>query len=340
MGRGGRSGGGGGFRGSSGRSFGGSVHRSSRSSVGRSSSFSGFGRTGYRSPTYYSPRRTTHVHYHTGPNVGVTRTTTSGTSSSSDGGCGCLVVLGIALILMFILIAMGNGGFTISNSTEVDEEVLQAYAEDAYIEEFGSKEGYMLVICSADGETDVSCSKYRGSEIVGIMDNYDDEFWQAYTVNFSQDLGLQLGESLSDVAKLMRNDGVKPISGGSFDRSFFKDELDWVDSESHLRKGAEEFFEASGIQVRIRLVDYNDIKGDYIETTNTFTQVLKVLVIGVVIVIVIVLLINWWKARKKQKNIEDENAIKILNTPLESFGDKELAETMEKYDVEKDDLTK
>ncbi len=341
MARGGRSGGSRSFGGGSRSSFSGSVHRSSRSGgrgsnhVGSGGGFGGFG--GYNSfghrhhHHYYGGRRTTHVHYHTGSGY-----STGGTTYRSGGGgsaSGCLTVI-IIFIVMIVLMSVLSGGFTTQNAQYIETEVLEKYTEDAYIEEFGNKDGYMIVICTddEDGYEDVGCSKYRG-DVADLLDMYDGAFWTAYDANYNDDLGIQLGAALTATAKEMVADDVKPLDGGSFDKTFYKDEIDWVDSDSALRKGAEAFYEASGIQVRIRLVEYKSFVDDYVETTNGLTKVFIGLVIAAGVVGVVFIMFKWWQARKKQKNIEDENTIKILNTPLESFGDKDLAETMNKYDT-------
>lgn len=66
-------------------------------------------------------------------------------------------------------------------------------------------------------------------------------------------------------------------------------------------------------------------------TTNGF-DVLRVMIIGVVIIIVLLILVNFWKARKAQKNKEQADLEKTLNTPLEEFGDSSLNDLKEKYD--------
>lgn len=336
---GGRSGGGRSFGGGSRSSFGGGVRRSGSS--GRGGSFGG-GRSnyGFRSrPSaprhHYGGRRTTHVHYHTGGGYGgyggyTTRTTSGG---SGCGTTGCSTVFVVALVFI-ILIAVMSGGFNTTSTNYIEDEVLEQYAEDAYVEEFGNKDGYLIVICTEDkdGYNDVFCSKYRG-DVSSIMAHYDDYVWEAYNANYNADLGIQLGMTLSTVAAQMEADGVEPLDGGTFDRAFYKDKIDWVDSDSKLKQGGEDFFDASGIQVRIRLVEYKSFVGDYVETTNGLTKVSIGFVIAAAVVAVVWILFKWWQARKKQKNIEDENTIKILNTPLESFGDKDLAETMKNYDT-------
>lgn len=49
-------------------------------------------------------------------------------------------------------------------------------------------------------------------------------------------------------------------------------------------------------------------------------------------VLVVWLLFSWWKKAKKQKNLEAEQTEKILNTSLESFGDRDAEERAKKYE--------
>ncbi len=361
MGRGGRGGGGGrsfgggsrSFGGGSRSSFGGSVHRSSRSGSfrGTSSSFkstgSSFnrGHSHFRGPGLYNsfwgfgaPR--THLHIHTGNSgyngyVGGSSTRSGGNGGSGGSGSAGSVFLTIfvILLLMVLLFSCTTGVMNSTSGRYIEEDVLEEYAEDAYEEEFGDKDGYLIVLCAKlEGEYDeMVCTRFRG-DAADTMEIYDDTFWQYYDDNYNDDLGIQLGAALSLTAEEMVEDGVEPLDGGMFDSTFYEDSIGYVDSGSRLKAAGEEFFEASGIQVRIRLVAYEDFRDDYVETTNGLTKVFIVLVIAAAVLALVYLLFRWWQAKKKQKNIEDENTIKILNTPLESFGDLDLEKTMEKYD--------
>ena len=53
-------------------------------------------------------------------------------------------------------------------------------------------------------------------------------------------------------------------------------------------------------------------------------------VVGVIVIIVI--LVNFWKARVKQKNKEQEDLERMLDKPLETFGDSSLNDLKDKYD--------
>lgn len=61
--------------------------------------------------------------------------------------------------------------------------------------------------------------------------------------------------------------------------------------------------------------------------------------VGIVAVVlaIIVIAFVWWSKAKKQKNLEAERTERILNTPLETFGDKEFDDLKGKYDDKKDE---
>ncbi len=67
-----------------------------------------------------------------------------------------------------------------------------------------------------------------------------------------------------------------------------------------------------------------------------FLSVIKIVgIIGIVSVLVLILTaigFAWWAAKKEAKRKEDERAQQLLNTPLESFGDLETQQLMDKYD--------
>lgn len=65
-------------------------------------------------------------------------------------------------------------------------------------------------------------------------------------------------------------------------------------------------------------------------------NVLKIVgIVGIVSVLVLILTaigFAWWAAKKEAKRKEDERAQELLNTPLETFGDLETQQLMDKYD--------
>lgn len=65
--------------------------------------------------------------------------------------------------------------------------------------------------------------------------------------------------------------------------------------------------------------------------TNPY-DVLKVGIIVGTIIIIFKLAIKWWNKRTEQKNKEQEDLQRILDTPLQTFGDLNLDELKKKYD--------
>lgn len=56
-------------------------------------------------------------------------------------------------------------------------------------------------------------------------------------------------------------------------------------------------------------------------------------IVGIVaVVVIVIILVNWWKARTKQKNKEQEDLERMLNKPLETFGDTTINDLKDKYD--------
>jgi hypothetical protein len=76
---------------------------------------------------------------------------------------------------------------------------------------------------------------------------------------------------------------------------------------------------------------FNDA-GERIMSVTRSPWIPVLIVLGVLAALVIAFL--WWKAHKKQKNLEAEQAQKIFETPLETFGDIEAEERAKKYEDE------
>ena len=51
--------------------------------------------------------------------------------------------------------------------------------------------------------------------------------------------------------------------------------------------------------------------------------------------VIVAMLIKWWKARKAQKNKEQEDLERMLDKPLETFGTDPVDELKDKYDDKK-----
>lgn len=67
----------------------------------------------------------------------------------------------------------------------------------------------------------------------------------------------------------------------------------------------------------------------------TVSPWIYVLIVFIVLAI-IVIIFAWWSKAKKQKNLEAEQTERILNTPLETFGDADVDNLKKKYDDNKE----
>ena len=98
-----------------------------------------------------------------------------------------------------------------------------------------------------------------------------------------------------------------------------------------LVDGLKAFYNATGIQAFVVLVNYSTLPGVVVSTGNNST-VLKTFIIAVAVIIVLIILFKWWKKKQQRKKEEAEQTERILNTPLEKFGTSEVDDLMNKYD--------
>lgn len=328
----GRSGGGGGGHRSSGHSGGGhhgSSHRGSSSFRSSGSSFhsghSGGGYGGprphydhgphynhgphyhYHGPGYPPPPPPPHRHYYG--------------RRSSGGGCGSIIILMIILIIISSFM-QANGGYT---GGSISDSNLSEYAEKQYQSIFNGREDCLLIVLD---ENDDGQIKY-GAKANYILDDYQNYLWDAYDRNYNDDLGIQLKGMFEATAAVIQQDGVIPLTPEkSFDSHCYRDDINWVDTKGNLVDGAKAFYDATGIQAYVLLVKAKTIA----KATNKSSGVLKVLIIAAAVIIVVCILFSWWKKRVAQKNKEQEDLERTLNTPLETFGSTPMDDLKAKYD--------
>lgn len=275
-------------------------------------------------------------HYHGGPGMPPPppprrryyggRTTyvyTNGGSGSSAGSAFVTIILFMLILIIFSSYMQFNGGYT--GGTLSDSRISE-YAEDQYQSIFkGREDGLLLVV----DENDNGQFKY-GVKANSIMDTYVNDMIGAYQNNYNDDLGVQLKGMLEDTIQVINEDGgvTKVKSDKAFDSHCYRDDLNWIDTKNNVVTGAQEFYDATGIQFYVLFVKTRTIA----RATNHSAGVFKVLIIAAAVVIVVCILFSWWNKRTAQKNKEQEDLERTLKTPLETFGSTPMDDLKAKYD--------
>lgn len=353
----GRSRGGGG--GSSRRSSGGSRRSSSRShsssrSSSRSSSFSSGSNRNYSRPSFGGPSpsrrpspppgprpsysynpppprpygRTTyhHHHYSNAPVGGVARTINK------------IYAIWFLLVFFFIVsCAVIPSLFNTSYyANQIDEEAVAEYAESRYTFD---DESHLLLFYTYLEKSDTDYATlvfgYDASDIIST--DLEDYFWEVYDDNFYSDLNDSqwLGYTFAEIAEEYEktSDGTKLTDLKNFNKDCYEDGLDFImtNERKDLIDGCEKFFDATGIQVHIILMDYEDIPGVTIQESTAGRFGNRVLTIAIIAAVAVVGIIIVKKIIAKKKK-EEEDMERILNTPLEKFEDTKTEELKDKYD--------
>ena len=342
----GRAGGGGGGHHSA--SHGSMGHHSSHSSFGGGHSSFGGGHPGVgggprgpvgggprgpRGPVYYSRPYRTHIY-----------TRPIGGTGCGCMGCGSYFPVFLVILLILLIICSTTGNTTIGGGYLIDDSIADQYAEEIYQDEFkGAADGAVLLIAEAENWEDEYDTFACGSDAEKLLRAYKDDFWTKYDTFYDDDVARQLSSTLYAIVDLMERDGAEAISDSDLSykgQNYIEDNVNAFDSFNELAKSLEYFYDCTGIRLFVVSANYNTFGPDYgakPESGTDFTTVFIVLIVAIAVVLLVYILYKWWKARKKQKNIEDENTIKILNTPLETFGDTDLKDTAAKYDSDSTD---
>lgn len=261
------------------------------------------------------------------------------------GGCSSAI---FSLVFLFILgvyivvSTMSQGMYSSSkqyDSNVIDENVVYEQAQQYYSDNFNDENHALLYYAYLDENESDMAQLVIGDNAITIFD-YDmqDYFWEIYDAYYYADVDEAewLAYTFEDVAEIIADHRGSIDNNKTFDGSCYNDKLGWIGSsgKSTLLKGLEKFYNETGIQPYVVLVDYETLPGVVISTGNNST-VLKTLIIAVAVIIVVVLLINWWKKVQARKKEEAETTERMLNTPLEKFGEtdnKELNDLIDKYD--------
>ncbi|MBR0132510.1 MAG: hypothetical protein IJM14_05445 [Lachnospiraceae bacterium] len=319
----GRGGGGGSRGGGGGHRGGGGFHTSHSShssfSSGRSSFHSSYHRPYVNHYHYSYPRRRSTVYY-------------GGTSGygASTGSTGCLTAFVVIFILMIVAMSASRCSFA-GHKAYVDENVVSDQSENYYTKNFAGDDNTFLFYVAYSKALDDEYQYIRyGADAAEILDGTYSSFFDYYQRYYQDDVGLQLAYALNDFyeERIYSTDLQKIDTKESYDSSFIKDDLDWIDpaGEKMLKQVTKALYEQTGIQFQVAIVNYDKLPGA--KTDNTKIFVAFIICAGVVVGIYIGY--SWWKKKKAQKNKEAEDAIRILNTPLDQFNS--INYIAEKYD--------
>lgn len=308
--------------------------RSSSSGSRRSSSSSR--RTSSRSHSSYSSRSSSsrssssrsysssHNSYNYGTNHNNSHYNGHHSHYYGSHGTGLLsrVLSTVVFLIIFVVLIFGKSNKI--SSTNIDEKTVEQYANTQYSKLFNDESHLLLVYAYLDrNETDTATLSfgYDSSELISSdLENY---FWNRYEINYSSDLNESewLGNTFKETAENY-NDTEKLNSFDKFDKNCYKDNLGWIKSNEKeaLINGCESFYNKTGIQPYILLINYEDIPGVVVKgSSNSNFGFVAIIVIAVLIIAIVVKRIV--KMKIDQKNKEQEDLEKILNTPLEKYSD-------------------
>ena len=241
-------------------------------------------------------------------------------SNGSSGGAFVTIIM--LMLIVFSFYMQFKGGYT---GDTLSDNRISEYAEDQYNTIFSGREDGLLLVVD---ENDNGQFKY-GVKANALMDTYINSMISAYQNNYNDDLGIQLKGMLEDTLEIMKQDGISKIkSDKAFDSHCYRDDLNWIDTKNNVVTGAQEFYDATGIQFYVMFVKTRTIA----KATNHSAGVFKVLIIAAAVVIVVCILFSWWKKRTAQKNKEQEDLERTLKTPLETFGSTPMDDLKAKYD--------
>lgn len=261
------------------------------------------------------------------------------------GGCGCSSILAIVIIIIALSVfarfaTMGNAGGNSGNNSGIAASTVERVALPAgtvdetefYTDEIdwiGSENALLGGLRHFYRETGVQPYVYLVDEINGNanptlaeLEDFAEESYNALFTDQAHFL-LVLRENGYDydaaywrgaqAASVMDSEAIE-IFRNYLDLYYYQD----IDEEAVFSNT----FQATAD--RIMTV-----------TPTTAQRLLPFLVIVGVIVLVVILII-WWNRSKKQKNLEAERTQEMLNTPLESYGDRETEDLTKKYSDQND----
>lgn len=339
MGRGGRGGGGGGsFGGGGGGSFGGG-----RGGAGRGG-FTGGGRGGFgggRSgggfgmPGGFGPRPP-HYHHHVPLFIPLGRRRRYG-GGGGGGGCGCatlpfvisLAVIVLALVMVLsIALPAAQGPVPASN---VQREPLPkgSVTTDAgyYTDELGWITDRSLLTSGMRtfyDKTGVQPYLYLNDTIDGSHSPTDEQVEAFARETYAQLFGNDGAHILVIFFEYYESEYYRwyfcgPQATAVLDENAVDILLAYIDRYYYSSMSESEYFSTAFDKAAGRIMSVTVSPWVYV---GGVAAALAILIIA----------FAWWSKAKKQKNKEAEQTERILNTPLETFGDKDFEDLKDKYD--------
>lgn len=334
VGGGGRSFGGGGSRGFGGRIGGGSISRgggisrgiSKGSSLNRGSSSSRSGSRGLSGGFSSRPSRPV---YRSRPFFGGTNRTATG----GGGGCsGCLalpviILLVVILVIGIIVVAATSGDGNITKSTVRREPLPKGSVVETeyYTDELnwiGNSTKLEAGMKNFYKRTGVQPHLYITNNINGSKEPSQEEV-QEFAFALYDDLFRDEAHLLLIFFEYQDYEYATWYVTGNQAKTVIDTEaadilLDYIDRYYYYDMTDEEFFSTAF-----------DKAGKRIMTVTRSPWIPALITIGVLAILLIIFV--WWKKAQDQKRKEAEETEKILNTPLETFGESKVDELAEKY---------
>ncbi|MCR4841359.1 MAG: hypothetical protein K5848_07470 [Lachnospiraceae bacterium] len=237
---------------------------------------------------------------------------------STGGGCSTAALLPV-IIFLFVLVVIfaGIGACSGNKKGSISDDVVNNAAEKFYDKHYGKREDIMIfyVAYSEVLDSEIQCIKFGSNSEVVVGSSFDALF-DLYDLYYQDDVGLQISSALADYTSQYIGD-TKIKSEKKFDSKMIFDDLNWIDSTSSLQGTAKDFYNKTGIQFSVAVVDYDKLPGA--KTKSNAYKVVIALIIVIAILIVVKLVLDWKKKKKELELKELEEQQKILNTPLETF---------------------
>ncbi len=267
----------------------------------------------------------------------------SSRSRRSGGGCGCVTVI-IVLIVVFVLFSIMTSSMgSFFSGPEKDFEITKSSIErealpkgsvnetDYYYDDLdwiGNETKLLSGLRYFYQKTGVQPFLYITDTVNGSnyptmsqLDDFANELYdELFTdeahllfVFFEYDEGYMTRYVAGTQAKTVIDTEAGDILLDFIDRNYYDDSLN-----------DETFFSKSFTEAADRIMDV---------TRSPWINVM--IVFGVVVLIIILFI--WWRANKRQKDLEAKQTEEILNTPLDKFEDLEAERLTKKYEYEDDD---